>query len=135
MHAAFSLASRDVIQTWDVASLFSFSSWRPRQRHNWISSHGGVAGRLNWHGAFGGTKELWQKVAKPLLSVGAVGSISAERSSKGLKQDILSLKRNRLSDDQAIVLYRASVNLRHLLKVRLEVNERVANSLLRHVKG
>ena len=103
------------------------------QVQEWINKHGGIAGRLNWFGAFGGTNELWQKIARPLLSIGAVGSINTERSAKGLKHEILSVKRNRLSDDQAIVLYRASVNLRHLLKIRLDVNQRVANSLLRHV--
>ena len=73
-----------------------------------------------------GTTELYRQIVRPLLSNRAVGSINTEHGVKGLKEhDILSLKRNRLSDDQAMILYQCSENLRHLLKVRMQIVEMV----------
>ena len=66
----------------------------------WIEDNDGLDGRLIWYKAFASTSLLYQHIARPLLSMGTVGSINTERSTKGLKHDILSLKRNRLSDDQ-----------------------------------
>ena len=60
--------------------------------------------------------------------VNSTGGINTERSAKGLKHDILSLKRNRLSDDQALVLYRSAENIRHLMNARKEYC--TSNSLL-----
>ena len=62
--------------------------------------------------------------------MGTVGSINMECSAKGLKHDILLLKRNRLSDEQAIILYRCGENLRNLLRVRMQILDRVENSIL-----
>jgi len=73
---------------------------------------------------------LYQLIARPLFSMGTVGSINTERSAKGLKHDIRSLKRNRLSNDQVMILYASSDNLGHLVRVRMQIVEKVRNSLL-----
>ena len=62
--------------------------------------------------------------------MGTVGSINSECSAKGLKHDILLLKRNQLSDEQAIILYRCGKNLRNFLRVRIQIVDRVGNSIL-----
>ena len=62
--------------------------------------------------------------------MGTVGSINTERSAKGLKHDILSLKPNRLSNDQALILYQCSEILQNLTKVRVQIVERVGDSLI-----
>lgn len=85
----------------------------------WVDAHDGLE-------ATGGAKALYQQVLKPLLSIGSVGSISTERSCKGLKKDILSIKRNpRLSTEQALVLYRASENLRYLMDARIDIADKI----------
>ena len=86
----------------------------------WIEQHDGIDGRFIWWIGAAPTSELYRLIVKPLLSIGLVGSINTERSAKGLKHDILSLKRNRLSDDQALVLYRSAENIRHLMNARKE---------------
>lgn len=91
----------------------------------WVDAHDGLEGRFTWLEAFGGAKALYQQVLKPLLSIGSVGSISTERSAKGLKKDILCNKRNRLSTEQALVLYRASENLRYLMDARIDIAEKI----------
>ena len=96
----------------------------------WIEKNDGIDGRFVWYKAFASTTDLYRKIARPLLSMGTVGSINTERSAKGLKHDILSLKHNRLWDDQAIILYRCGENLRNLLRVRMQIVDRVGNSIL-----
>jgi hypothetical protein len=49
-------------------------------------------------------------------------------TSKGLKHEILSKARNRLSDDQAIILYGMSENLHHLHKARVEMMDKIQDS-------
>ena len=54
---------------------------------------------------------------------------NTERSAKGIKHDVLSLKRNRLSDDQALVLYRSAENIRHLMNANARKEYCTSNSL------
>lgn len=69
------------------------------------------------------------------MSIGTVGSMCTKRSTKGLKRDILSSNRNRLSDGQACVLHRASENIRLLMKARIALSTKVQeNSVLAHIK-
>jgi len=49
-------------------------------------------------------------------------------TSKGLKHEILSKARNRLSDDQAIILYGMSENLQHLHKATVEMMDKMQDS-------
>ena len=51
-----------------------------------------------------------------------------ERKAKTLKHDILSKKRNKLSDDQAITLYGMSENLCYLYKARKDVVDKMFDS-------
>eukprot|EP00956_Cyclotella_meneghiniana_P014446 scaffold21567_cov36-Cyclotella_meneghiniana.AAC.2 len=62
--------------------------------------------------------ELYQLIAKPLISMRTVGSIDVERRVKPLKDTILTKKRNRLSDTKANVLYRAHENLKHIMNAK-----------------
>lgn len=94
----------------------------------WIESNNGIEGRFTWFESLARGTKLYQQVAKPLLSIGTVGSIDVERKSKTLKHEILSKLRNKLSDDQAITLYGMSENMRYLFKVRSEVVDKAVES-------
>ena len=62
--------------------------------------------------------ELYQLVARPLMSMHTVGSIVVERRVKPLKDTILTKKRNKLSDAKAYVVYRARENLKHIMSAK-----------------
>ena len=98
-----------------------------QQVKEWVNETNGLEGRFVWLSTFADTNALYRKVLKSLLSIGTVGSINTERSCKGVKHEILSIKRNRLTLDQALTLYRASENLRELMimKLRISITERV----------
>ena len=72
----------------------------PQENH-----HGGIEGRLCWFEAYAPNYPLYHKVAKPLLSMRTTGSLDIEHN-------ILTKKHNRLADDKAITLIRASENLK-----------------------
>ena len=94
----------------------------------WIERNEGIEGRFTWFETLARGTDFYQKVAKPLLSIGTVGSMDVERRAKTVKEDIMSKKRNRLSDDQAITLYGMSENLRHLYKARKDLVDKMHNS-------
>jgi len=71
----------------------------------WIESNKGLEGRFCWFETLARETNFYQKIARRLLSIGTVGSIDVERRAKGLKHEILSKARNRLSDDQAIIIW------------------------------
>ena len=63
-----------------------------------------------WYQAYASTSELYDTIKLPgPYYLWALSSINTEHSAKGLKHDILSLKRNCLSYDQALVLYTLSM--------------------------
>ena len=66
---------------------------------------------------------LYHKVAKPLLSMCTTGSLDTEHIVKPSKHNILTKKRNRLADDKAITLIRASENLKHLMKIKTDMKQ------------
>ena len=66
--------------------------------------------------------------AKPLLSMGTVGSINVERRVKPMKESILTKKRNRLTDSKAIALFRARENLRHLMNAKKILGKKITDS-------
>ena len=59
-----------------------------------------------------------------------VGSIDVERRIKPVKHEILTKKRNRLLDPKGIALYRASENLRHLMKAKKILGKKITDPLL-----
>ena len=94
----------------------------------WIESNKGLEGRFCWFETLARETNFYQKIARRLLSIGTVGSIDVERRAKGLKHEILSKARNRLSDDQAIILYGMSENLHHLHKASVEMMDKIQDS-------
>eukprot|EP00985_Skeletonema_marinoi_P031477 scaffold37707_cov119-Skeletonema_marinoi.AAC.1 len=74
---------------------------------------------------------FYQKVAKPLLSMGTVGSMDCERRAKPLKHTIVTSKRNRLKDETGAALLRGYENLNHLMNAKKLVGKQVHESLLR----
>ncbi len=73
----------------------------------WMKNGGGghMKGHLIWWETFARHTDLYQNIAKPLLSIRTVWSMDVERRAKDLKHEILCPKRNRLSPDQVVTLY------------------------------
>jgi len=90
---------------------------------------GNVASRLRWFETFAAHSELYQLIAKPLISMRTVGSIDVERRVKPLKDTILTKKRNRLSDAKANVLYRARENLKHIMNAKKILGKSITDSI------
>ena len=93
-----------------------------------VKRTGSLQGRLKFFEAFAAGSEFYQKVAKPLLSMGTVGSINVERRVKPMKESILTKKRNRLTDSKAIALFRARENLRHLMNAKKILGKKITDS-------
>ena len=87
--------------------------------------------RLQWFECYAGASPFYQKVAKPLLSMGTVGSMDCERRAKPLKHTIVTSKRNRLKDETGVALLRGYENLNHLMNAKKLVGKQVHESLLR----
>jgi len=92
---------------------------------------GAISGRLQWFECYAGASPFYQKVAKPLLSMGTVGSMDCERRAKPLKHTIVTSKRNRLKDETGVALLRGYENLNHLMNAKKLVGKQVHESLLR----
>lgn len=100
------------------------------QVSDWITKHGGITGRLHWFEAYAPHSKLYRLVAEPLLSIRTAGSIDVERAVKPMKNSILTRDRNRLGDDAAGILMRASENLKILMKAKLDFKNKCAWSIL-----
>ena len=74
---------------------------------------------------------FYRKVAKPLLSMGTVGSMDVERMANPLKNTILTRKRNRLNDPTGVSLLRAHQNLHHILVMAAKklLGKRITDSI------
>ena len=96
----------------------------------WVEKHGSIQGRFNFFETFAEHSEFYQKVAKPLLSMRTVGSIDVERRIKPIKHTILTKKRNRLQDPKGVALFRASENLRHIMKAKKQLGKKITDSLV-----
>ena len=91
----------------------------------WVERHGAMRGRMAWFEAFAEHSEFYLKVAKPLLSMRTVGSIDVERRIKPIKKEILTKKRNRLQDPKGVALFRASENLKHIMKAKKSLGKKL----------
>jgi len=94
----------------------------------WIENTGSMEARLNWYGTFAANSELYLKVAKPLLSMRTVGSMDVERTVKPVKHEIMTRNRNRLSDPKGVALFRAKVNLKHIMGAKQRLGKRITDS-------
>ena len=73
---------------------------------------------------------FYQKVAKPLLSTGTVGSMDCERRAKPLKHTILTSQRNRMNDPTGVALLRGYENLHHIMNAKKMLGKNVFESLV-----
>jgi len=76
----------------------------------YVETTGAISGRLGWFECYAGTSDFYRLVAKPLLSMGTVGSMDCERRAKPLtlKNTILTKDRNRMMDPTGVALLRPS---------------------------
>ena len=64
---------------------------------------------------FAGSSDFYCSFAKPLLSMGTVGSMDCESRAQLMKKTILTKDRNnRMSDPTGVALLRGYENLRHM---------------------
>jgi len=91
---------------------------------------GAIMGRMQWFECYAGSSDFYRLVAKPLLSMGTVGSMDCERRAKPMKNLILTRDRNRLLDPTGVALLRSYENLRHIMNAKKMVGKRVSESLL-----
>ena len=96
---------------------------------DWVGRHDGVRRRFLWYETFMANNKFYQMVAKPLLSMRTIGSMDVERRVKPIKYDILTKKRNRLQDPKGIALYRASENLKHIMKAKKALGKKITDCL------
>ena len=76
----------------------------------WVETNNGMKGRFQLFETCTANDEFYLKVAKPLLSIGTVGSMTVERRIEYLKHNIMTKKHNWLGELKAAVLFRASEN-------------------------
>lgn len=95
----------------------------------WVEKTGNIQGRFALFDTFHANSDFYLKVAKPLLSMRAVGSIDVERRIKTLKGSILTKKRNKIKDTKGVVYLRASENLRHLMRAKKMIGKNVSDPL------
>jgi hypothetical protein len=75
----------------------------------WVRTYGEHNGRLEF---FSETRsKSYSELAKPLLSMKTMGSISVERVAKSLKKNIVTKVRNRLSNHNRMKLLRVGMRL------------------------
>ena len=95
----------------------------------WVVGTGTMEARLNWFWTFAANSEFFLKVAKPLLSMRSVGSIDVEHKVKSIKHTIMTKKRNRLKDPKGVALFRAQENLKHVMRAKKALRNKITDSL------
>ena len=91
----------------------------------WIVRGGGIQGRFRFFETFARNNEFYLKVAKPLLSLCTTGSIDVERRTKPINHTIMTKKHNRLMDPKGVALFRASENLKHIMKAKKSLGKKI----------
>jgi hypothetical protein len=84
----------------------------------WVNIHHRHNGRLRFFAGFPPTS-FYDRLAKPLLSIKATGSICVERAAKPLKNKVATKERNRLGTDKRDMLLRVGINM-HLKTTTLK---------------
>ena len=95
----------------------------------WAERHGKIQGRFRFFETFHANSEFYQRIARPLLSMRTIGSIDVERRIKPIKHNILTKKRNCMGDPKGVALFRASENLRHIMKAKKQLAKKITDSL------
>ena len=90
---------------------------------------GNIDGRLAFFETFHANSEFYLKVAKPLLSMRAVGSIDVERRIKQMKGSIMTKKRNSLKDPKGVAYLRAQENLKHIMHAKKMLGKNITDRL------
>ena len=104
-------------------------SFSVRDVKEFVEKTKGMHGRFQLFEAFDAANdELYLKVAKPLLSIGTVGSVAVERKIKPIKHIILTRDRSRLNDAKGVVLFWASENLRHNMRTKQSPGKKITGS-------
>ena len=85
-------------------------------------------GRFQFFEIFAANDGFYLKVAKPLLSIGTVGSMATARKINSILYNILTNVRNRPKDAKAVVLFRALENLWHTMKAKKILGKKITVS-------
>ena len=94
-----------------------------------MEESGNIKGRFAFFDTFHANSEFYLKIAKPLLSMRAVGSIDVERRIKQMKGNIMTKKRNRLKDPKGVSYLRASENLNHIMHAKKLIGKNISERL------
>ena len=99
----------------------------------WAERHGNTQGQFCFFETFHANSEFYQQIARPLasaiLSMCIVRSIDIEHRIKPIKHTIIMKKCNRLSNPKGVALFRASDNLRHIMKTKKQLAKKITDSL------
>ena len=95
----------------------------------WVEQTGCMKGRFGFFSTYHANSNFYLQIAKPLLSMRTVGSIDVERKIKPIKETILTKKRNRLKDPRGVALFRASENLKHIMRAKKLLGKQITDSL------
>ena len=97
----------------------------------YVESTGAISGRITWFECYAGSSDFHRLVAKPLMSMGTVGSMDCERRAKpqNLKNIILVKGRNRMKDPTGVALLRGMENLCHIMHAKKMLGKKLADSL------
>ena len=71
---------------------------------------------------------FYQKIAKHLLLMHTVGSISIEQRVKPINHTILIKKRSCLQDPKGVALFRVLKNLKHIMKSKIALSKMITDS-------
>ena len=94
----------------------------------WAERHGNIQGRFRFFETFHANSEFYQRIARPLLSMCTVGSIDVERRIKLIKHNILTKKCKCMSNPKSVAIFRASENLRHIMKAKKQLAKKSPTS-------
>ena len=94
-----------------------------------VEKHDSIQGRFEFFEAYAANSEFYLKVAKPLLTMGTVGSICTERRNKCIKDNIMTKKRNCLDNRKSVLLMPAKENLNHITRAQKIIIKKITGSL------